>query len=104
MPQLFCTSQKLLLLQERTNPRPYLSGERFWEERHADRLGGQRLKSPWAEVERSDLVQRLAAKGEWKRLAVVCAAGLGKTTNLKWLAKELAKRDSRQVPFFFELD
>src|SRR5437764_1134891 len=103
MPELFCTTQQLSLLQERANPRAYLSGEHFWEERHADRQGAEKLKSPWKEVKRGDLVHHLTAKGDWKRLAVVCAAGLGKTTNLEWIAKELAKRDRRQVPFLFKL-
>jgi hypothetical protein len=101
---LFCTSQQLSFLGEGANTRAFLSGERFWLDRHAERLGTEEASSPWAKVERSELVDRLTARGDVKRLAVVCAAGLGKSTNLQWLAKELAAPGTRQVPFFFELD
>jgi hypothetical protein len=92
------------MLRERTGTRPFLSGERFWLDRHAGRPDPDDEDSPWQEVRRSDLVRDLTAQGDVKRLAVVCAAGLGKSTNLRWLAKELARPGSRQVPFFFELD
>src|SRR5437879_4332937 len=101
---LFCTSQRLSLLRERTETRPYLSGEQFWLDRHAERLGQDEPPSPWDPVARSHLVASLTADGDTKRLAVVCAAGLGKSTNLRWLAKALALPGTRQLPFFFELD
>src|SRR5262249_18846803 len=101
---LFCTTQPLSLLHERTHVRQHLSGERLWQERHAQRQGQERPASPWQPIERIKLVQALMASGDIKRLAVVCAAGLGKTTNLHWLAKELASPTTRQVPFGFKLD
>jgi hypothetical protein len=103
-PTLFCRSQRLSMLRERTGTRPFLSGERFWEDRHAERLAREEAESPWQELPRDDLVASLIAGGEVKRLAVVCAAGLGKSTNLRWLAKELVRPGSTQVPFFFALD
>src|SRR5258708_4956161 len=99
---LFCKSQRLSMLRERTDTRPFLSGEQFWLDRHAERLGREEPSSPWDEVERNKLVDRLTSRGDVKRLAVVCAAGLGKSTNLLWLAKALAVPGSRQVAFFFE--
>jgi hypothetical protein len=101
---LFCSGQVLSLLKVRANVRPHLSGERFWHERHADRLGDEAPRSEWDPVPRGELVRRLTARGDVKRLAVVCAAGLGKSTNLGWLAKELAAPGGRQVPFLFELE
>jgi hypothetical protein len=100
----FCRSQQLSLLRERTDTRPYLSGERFWLDRHAARLGQDEPSPAWVAVESSKLVDRLMARGDVKRLAVVCAAGLGKSTNLQWFAKELAAPGSHQLPFFFALD
>jgi hypothetical protein len=55
-------------------------------------------------VDRESLVNDLTSESSRKRWAVVCAAGLGKSTNLQWLAKELALPGSRQVPFLFALD
>jgi hypothetical protein len=102
--RLFCTSQRLSLLGVRTDVRPYLSGERFWQERDAALRGDKAAPSPWEPVDRWQLARRLTAGGDVRRLAVVCAAGLGKSTNLGWLAKELAAPRLRQVPFLFELD
>jgi predicted NACHT family NTPase len=55
-------------------------------------------------VGRDELVRPWTAVGDIRRLAVVCSAGLGKSTNLFYLAKELAAPAARQVPFFFRLD
>src|SRR4051794_23309002 len=96
---LFCPSQRLSLLRERSGTRPFLSGEQFWLDRHAQRLGREEPLSPWVEVTRSDLVSSLTARGDIKRLVVVCAAGLGKSTNLRWLTTELAAPETRQLPF-----
>jgi hypothetical protein len=60
---LFCTSQRLSMLRERTGVRPYLSGEQFWRDRHASRLGREEPASPWDEVMRTDLVRSLTAAG-----------------------------------------
>lgn len=101
---LFCTTQQLSLLRECTNTQQYLTGERFWHERHAGQSGEEEHQSPWRPVARDKLVRSLTAEGDINRLAVVCSAGLGKSTNLFWLTKELAAPTSRQVPFWFELD
>ncbi len=99
----FATGQRLSLLQPQQNVREYLSGRQFWEDRHAGRSGGEeRPRPPWRAKKRAFFVRQLTAGGKIRRLAVVCAAGLGKSTNLVWLAKELA--DKGQVPFLFTLD
>src|SRR5260370_1457421 len=102
--KLFCTAQGLSLLQEGTGVRPYLSGERFWEGRHPELSGTQEAGLRWEGIGRGELVEGLTAGGAFRRLAVVCAAGLGKSTNLGWLAKELARSAARQLPFLFSLD
>ena len=102
--ELFCTSQGLSLLRVRKNVRRYLSGGRFWQMRHQELKGDRKTKSPWKEIQRDKLVQELTEKGRIKRLAVVCSAGLGKSTNLEWLEFKLAAPGSRQVPFLLALD
>jgi hypothetical protein len=102
--RLFCTTQQLSILTERTDVRRHLSGEQFWRDRHTERTGREEPSSPWKGVDRDKLVDGLTRDGDLERLAVVCAAGLGKSTNLRWLAAKLAAEGSQQVPFFFELD
>src|SRR4051794_3058246 len=100
--KLFCIEQNLSLLPQGSGVRPYLSGERFWQDRHPEVAGEREQGLRWGGIKRNDLVFGLTAKGAFRRLAVVCAAGLGKSTNLRWLAKELGAVG--QLPFFFELD
>lgn len=59
----------------------------------------------WQELERDALCAEAAGPSPPKRVALVCDAGLGKTTNMEWLACRIAKaRGSRQVPFLLRLD
>ena len=101
----FCISQKLSLLKERIGTRRYISGEQFWRDRHPDQSNGtNERESTWAYELRHNLVARLRSDGDLRRLAVVTAGGLGKSTNLRWIASQLALARSNQVPFFFSLD
>jgi formylglycine-generating enzyme required for sulfatase activity len=103
--QVFCTTQVLSMLTERSDVRQHLSGEQFWRDRQPNRLDTDNSPdSPWEATPRETLANGLAAGGEGKRLAVVCAGGLGKSANLRWLAGRFAAEGSRQVPFFFSLD
>ncbi len=114
--KLFCTSQVLSLLNppEGEDVKPYLSGDRFWHERHAGR-GGEELdeENPWQPLSRLDtknepgeaepgLLTRLSAKGDIKRLAIVCTGGYGKSANLEYLSAMLTTVGL--VPFHFVLD
>ena len=100
----FCGTQKLSLLREGIGIKKHLSGERFWFDRHPDLAEGKQTESPWTDIDRDELARRLTAAGDIKRLAVVCAGGSGKSTNLEWLEYSLAEEKSRQVPFLFYLD
>lgn len=99
---MFCTGQRLSVLTVRTGVREYLSGEAFFRERHAP--DGDHKKSPWRRVKWDALVRRMAADGPLKRVLVVCAGGLGKTTTLRHLEYRLAAPGSRQSPFFLSLN
>jgi formylglycine-generating enzyme required for sulfatase activity len=100
---IFCTSQRLSLLCERTGVQPYLSDERFFLDRHPELRGEEKPKARWRGLKRHALVHSLTVKGTVTRLFVVCSAGLGKSTNLQWLAAKLAAPGSKEIPFFFEL-
>ncbi len=53
-----------------------------------------------------ELIGRVAsgARAPW-RVLLMCDAGLGKTTNMHWLQKEIAAQTrGRQIPFLFRLD
>ena len=61
----------------------------------------------WRRLDREELVVRLADPlPEWHRVALVCGAGLGKTTNLQWLEAALnrhANHRGKQLAFFLEI-
>jgi hypothetical protein len=101
-PKLFCLTQRLSVLTVRSGVRPYLSGERFWDERNAGKLGREQPERVWRGVKRDVLVRRLQAGGTIRRWAFVCAGGFGKSANLERLEREL--NAARQTAFRFELD
>jgi formylglycine-generating enzyme required for sulfatase activity len=64
-----------------------------------------REKDPWQTVARSDVRARAAGAEPWRRVALVCDAGLGKTTTTWWLATALAlEHRSQQIPLRIRLD
>jgi hypothetical protein len=76
-----------------TDPRPYLRPEYFRTLRPVQEQG--RLASsnvPWQPVPRSELLERLSqsdVSGRWSRCILVTDAGIGKTTNMRWLHAHL---------------
>jgi formylglycine-generating enzyme required for sulfatase activity len=68
-----------------------------------------RSEEVWQAVDRQTLHEQAAGllldRPPHRRVALVCDAGLGKTTNLQWLAARIAPgTGSRQVPFLLRLD
>lgn len=63
---------------------------------------------PWQDLtEREKWIEIAISQLEyWRRVALVCGAGLGKTTNLKWLAASINRLDNgrnKNLAFFLEL-
>lgn len=52
----------------------------------------------WIRVEREELLE-LVTNEEWRHVALVCGAGLGKTTNLKWLEARINRLYRSRSPF-----
>jgi formylglycine-generating enzyme required for sulfatase activity len=62
-------------------------------------------RDPWQPYQREQLCAQAAGPAPSRRMALVCSAGLGKTTNMTWLAAHIAKQPgSRQIPFLLRLD
>src|SRR5262249_41026031 len=62
-------------------------------------------REAWAAVERQAIRRRAAGREPHRRVALVCDAGQGKTTNLEWLAAAISReRPACQVPFLLRLD
>src|SRR5438309_599798 len=54
---------------------------------------------PWTDIDRDSVRTRATGPKPWKRVALVCDAGLGKSTNLEWLCAAIAREQgSRQIP------
>src|SRR5262249_52535970 len=53
--------------------------------------------------DREELCQQTTGDRPLHRVGLVCDAGLGKTTNLQWLAAHLAGRGERQLPLLLDL-
>ena len=69
------------------------------------RRPGQPERDPWVRVERRVIRAQAAGHTPRKRVALVCDAGLGKTTNLEWLAAAMVgEPESRQIPLLLRLD
>jgi formylglycine-generating enzyme required for sulfatase activity len=68
-----------------------------------ERAGTER--DPWVRLERRSLRPEAAGRSPRRRVALVCDAGLGKTTNLEWLAAAIASEPGgRQVPLLLYLN
>lgn len=62
-------------------------------------------RDPWQALDRDALCADAAGPSPRQRMALVCDAGLGKTTNLEWLQYRICRETaSRQVPFLLRLD
>ena len=66
---------------------------------------------PWTPIERRTIREKAAGTTPHKRVGLVCDAGLGKTTNLQWLAAAIAsggvdssRPRSQQIPLLLRLD
>ena len=69
------------------------------------RRPGQPERDPWVRVECRVIRAQAAGHTPRKRVALVCDAGLGKTTNLEWLAAAMVgEPESRQIPLLLRLD
>ena len=69
-----------------------------------DELKGRR-KELWDRYPRRKLIQQAAGDDPWKRVAVICDAGMGKTTNTHWLAAQFhSAKGSRQIPLYLRMD
>ncbi len=101
--KLFALDQKLsvLTLPPGESAKKYLDGDRFWHEHHKGRGGDELSENPWKDISREALVDGIV-EGKYKRLAVVCRGGYGKSANLVYLRDHLKLKD--RVPFLFELD
>jgi|GEM_PF-4983930 len=58
--------------------------------------------NPWEPVTHASMLNDLKS-GRVQRLCVTTNAGIGKSTFLKWLQRQLSQKDSRLVPFRLEL-
>ena len=106
----FILGQGMRLLTEIEHPRKYLAAQYFRAGRQSadgrSRLGGNdRQQEPdvWVNVDRSDVAfDRVKIKGQSvsvHRMVIVTDAGIGKTTNLSWIHRQLCSDDSDKLAF-----
>src|SRR5262249_43161815 len=98
-PKLFLLDQRLSRLSDRVKARDRKS--------HVCGGGGptEKLEGPaWEPEGRAVLVQRARGPEPRRRVALVCDAGLGKTTTLEYLRTALARPGGRQLPLLLRLD
>ncbi|MBP3957860.1 SUMF1/EgtB/PvdO family nonheme iron enzyme [Gemmata sp. G18] len=95
-----------------TKPLPFLLGQRLSEldtETHPEdrqrAVCGAPTESWWGAITRRAVLDRSAGADPPLRVALVCDAGLGKTTNLQWVEAHLGvSRGSSQLPVLIRLD
>jgi formylglycine-generating enzyme required for sulfatase activity len=99
-------AKKLFLLDQQISVLPFVSDEK---QRRALVCGkavarGEQKPSPeeeylWLPNQRREVLARARAPGEkdWRRVAVVCDAGLGKTTNLAYLEAAIADAELKKT-------
>jgi hypothetical protein len=105
--QLFLLDQQIMRLKDDV---PF--GQRRYrvcgDERPAEKI----VENPWEsmprftdeKVPKEVGIVELARSEEWRRVALMCDAGLGKTTNLRWLQRHLCEPGSRILPLLIPLD
>jgi formylglycine-generating enzyme required for sulfatase activity len=75
------------------------------EDETPTRAGGETTQEKWQPYSRGEIVANAASMDARRRVALVCSAGRGKTTNMAWLEAHIAaERDGKQVPFLIRLD
>jgi formylglycine-generating enzyme required for sulfatase activity len=74
------------------------------KDRQSQVCGASFDKDVWQPVVRDELCAKIIGPEPPQRVAVVCDAGLGKTTNMQWIQGQLATDDSQQVPLLLRLD
>jgi formylglycine-generating enzyme required for sulfatase activity len=98
--QLFLLGQQLSVLrpfEKEANRRAHVcggAGEGMPGHAHTSYL--------WLKNQRDQVKARAVAPKDWRRVAIVCDAGLGKSTNLQWVQAQIG-RSRRQVAFLVEL-
>ena len=66
---------------------------------------GDGRKCAWRPVERPAVLKTAGGTTPWRRVGLVCDAGLGKTTNMEWLYAHLCDHTYRsRIPFLLRLD
>ncbi len=100
----FLRDQRLSLLDPGHAPLPLLdvAAARDLRDRGGFREPGG--DSPWKNLPRPDWLDKTCPGGELLRTIVVADAGLGKTTNLGWLAARLTTARPSQMVFFLGID
>jgi hypothetical protein len=105
--QFFLLDQQIVWLKEGV---PF--GQRRYHVCGDERPTEKIVDNPWEPVRRfTDEkdpnkvgIVELARSEEWRRVALVCDAGLGKTANLRWLQRHLCEPESRVLPLLIPLD
>jgi formylglycine-generating enzyme required for sulfatase activity len=87
---------------------PEGGGEELGYQRLAKDQRSQRSRQKvWHPLSRTDLMSLAVDRSSLLRVAVVCDAGMGKSTNMQWLEKtfaELSSPDRHMVPLLLQLD
>jgi hypothetical protein len=100
--QLFLLGQNLSQLMVK-NPTKLL--ELLCEDPPTTRAEGEATQEKWKRRSRAMIVAKAASKNAPRRVALVCSAGRGKTTNMRWLQAHIAAEcGGEQVPFLFRLE
>src|SRR5690242_17222134 len=89
--QLFLRGQQLSALTGVAVPKQrcfYVCGGRSDEGEEAA-SPREPARDPWQPQDRTHLCQKAAGATPDRRVALVCSAGLGKTTNMAWLAARI---------------
>ena len=101
---LFLLDQTLAQLSDATpladRKRIICGGEPDDEAAPASKIGYE----PWTALARDDMVKTALSREPWKRVALVCDAGNGKTTTMEYMQRELSARGSRQLALLLRLD
>ena len=107
--RLFLLGQKMQRLRDRL-PEDERRYHLFGDEKPVGKI----VEHPWepelrftpqgSEDRLAGIVERALSDDPWKRVALVCEAGFGKSTNMMWLQAHLAQRGGRQLPLLLHLE
>ena len=73
------------------------------DQRFSRQVIDERGQETWQAMDRQELLANPTSGNPWHRVALICDAGLGKTTNLQWLQQALNQQYKGHLAFYLRI-